>query len=54
LEALATLQVRTGRQMEAIATMNAGLDEHKKPDIKQNILKKLFDQYFRMFLKIGR
>jgi tetratricopeptide (TPR) repeat protein len=35
------LQLKSGRQIEALATMEAGLEGFQKPSLKQRILKKL-------------
>ena len=41
LQSLSAVQLRQGCQLEAIATMQAGLEEVKHPSPKQNIVKKL-------------
>ena len=48
LQALSALQLRTGRQLEALASMSAGLEELKHPNPKQSILKRLLRIPFRM------
>lgn len=50
LQSLSKLQLKSGRQIEALATMEAGLEGFKKPSIKQRFLKKLLQLPFR-FLK---
>jgi hypothetical protein len=50
LQSLSKLQLKSGRQIEALATMEAGLEGFKKPTLKQRILKKLLQMPFR-FLK---
>lgn len=51
LQSLSSLQLRTGRQFEALATMKAGLDgiEHPKP--KQRIIKSLLQVPFKFLNK---
>lgn len=48
MQSLSALQLRTGRQLEALATMSAGLEEIKHPDPKQRLLKRLLRLPFRM------
>ena len=48
LQALSKLQLKSGRQIEALATMEAGLDGFKKPSLKQRLLKKLLRIPFKM------
>jgi tetratricopeptide (TPR) repeat protein len=48
LQSLSALQLRTGRQLEALATMSAGLEDIKHPDLKQSLLKRLLRIPFRM------
>jgi len=38
LQSLSALQLRTGRQMEALASMQSGLEGLPKPSVKQSIL----------------
>lgn len=48
MQSLSALQLRTGRQLEALATMSAGLEDVKHPNPKQSILKRLLRIPFRM------
>jgi len=48
LQSLSKLQLRSGRQIEALATMEAGLEGFKKPSLKQRFLKKLLRIPFKM------
>jgi tetratricopeptide (TPR) repeat protein len=41
LKSLSALQLRTGRQMQALASMQAGLDQVEKPTPQQSLLKRL-------------
>jgi tetratricopeptide (TPR) repeat protein len=41
LKSLSALQLRTGRQMQALASMQAGLDQIEKPTPQQSLLKRL-------------
>lgn len=51
MQSLSTLQLRTGRQLQALATMQAGLDDVKRPSPKQRMLKKLLRVPFQMMNK---
>jgi tetratricopeptide (TPR) repeat protein len=51
LQALSVLQLRTGRQLESLASMNAGLGEFEQPKPRQRFLKKLLDIPLKIFLK---
>jgi len=48
MQSLSALQLKTGHQLEALATMQAGLDEIEKPNPKQRALKKLLQMPFKM------
>ncbi len=48
LQSLSKLQLKTGRQIEALATMEAGIEGFKKPTLKQRLLKKLLRIPFKM------
>lgn len=50
MQSLSVLQLRSGRQIEALVSMQDGLNGLKKPTIKQRFLKKLIQTPFR-FLK---
>jgi tetratricopeptide (TPR) repeat protein len=41
MQALSKIQFRTGRQLEALATMQAGIEGIEKPSLRQRVLKKL-------------
>ncbi len=41
MQSLATLQLRTGRHLQGLATMQSGLEETEKPSAPQSFLKKL-------------
>lgn len=48
LQALSALQLRTGRQLQALATMQAGLNGVEKLTAQQHLLKKILDLPFKM------
>ena len=48
LQSLSTMQFRTGRQLQALASMKAGLEGIKKPSPRQSFLKRLLDIPFNM------
>ncbi len=48
MQSLSALQLRSGRQLEALATMSAGLEDIKHPNPKQSLLKRLLRIPFRM------
>jgi tetratricopeptide (TPR) repeat protein len=48
MQSLSAVQLRTGRQLEALASMSAGLEDIKHPNPKQSILKRLLRIPFRM------
>lgn len=48
MQSLSGLQMRSGRQMQAIATMQSGLEGLKKPSLQQRVMKKLLDVPFKM------
>ncbi|MBN2502132.1 MAG: hypothetical protein JXB38_15215 [Anaerolineales bacterium] len=41
MQSLSALQLRSGRQLEALATMKAGVDNVEKPNLRQRMLKRL-------------
>ncbi len=51
LQALSVLQLRSGRQLESLASMNAGLNEYEQPKPRQRLLKKLLDLPSKIFFK---
>lgn len=48
MQSLSTLQLRRGRQLEAIATMHAGIEGIKNPNLKQRLVKKLLQTPFKL------
>jgi tetratricopeptide (TPR) repeat protein len=48
LQSLSKLQLKSGRQIEALATMEAGLEGFKKPSLIQRLLKKLLRFPFKL------
>jgi tetratricopeptide (TPR) repeat protein len=51
LQALSVLQLRKGRQLESLASMNAGLNEFDQPKPRQRLLKRLLDLPMKIFFK---
>ena len=51
MKAKSALQLESGRRLQALATMKAGLDDLKKPSPKQRLLQRLLDIPFRMWKK---
>jgi hypothetical protein len=49
MQSLSALQLRTGHQLEELATMQAGLDGLEKPNPQQRALKKLLQMPFKLF-----
>jgi tetratricopeptide (TPR) repeat protein len=47
LQSLSALQLRTGHQLEALATMQAGIEQVEKPTVQQRALKKLLRAPFK-------
>jgi tetratricopeptide (TPR) repeat protein len=41
MKSISAIQLRTGRQLEAIASMQSGVEDIKKPSLKNRLLKKL-------------
>jgi tetratricopeptide (TPR) repeat protein len=52
MQSLATLQLRTGKQLQAIATMRSGLGEIKQPSPRQRLLKKLLQAPFKFIFRL--
>lgn len=48
VQSISGLQLRTGKQLQAVATMQAGLEEVEKPTPKQRFLKRLLQVPFKM------
>lgn len=51
LQALSALQLKTGQQVEALATMQTGLAEFQNPTLKQRLLKKFIQIPFGLLNK---
>ncbi len=51
MQSLSALQLRTGRQLQALASMQSGLEQIQKPTPKQRLLKRLLHIPFRMLDK---
>jgi tetratricopeptide (TPR) repeat protein len=47
LQSLSKLQLRSGRQLEALATMQAGMENIERPNLRQRMLKKLLKTPFK-------
>ncbi len=43
MKSLSALQLKSGHQLESIANMQAGIEEIKRPNIRQRMLKKLLE-----------
>jgi tetratricopeptide (TPR) repeat protein len=52
MQSLSALQLRTGHQLEALATMNAGLDGISKPNLRQRLLKRLLQMPYKLMGKL--
>jgi hypothetical protein len=48
LKSISSLQIRTGHQLEALATMDAALSNQKKLSLQERFLKKLLNVPMRM------
>ena len=48
LKSISALQIRTGHQLEALASMDAALENQKKLSLQERLLKKLLDVPMRM------
>ena len=53
MQSLSAVQLRQGQQMEALVTMQAGLDGIQNPGIKQKLLKKVLRSPFRYFDRLS-
>ena len=49
MKSISALQLRSGRQMEALANMQTGMEGLKRPNLRQRMLKKLLDLPSRLF-----
>jgi hypothetical protein len=43
MQSLSILQLRTGRQLQAVASMHSALEQVERPGLRQRMLKKLLD-----------
>ena len=48
MQSISRLQLRAGRPLEAVASMQAGLDQVEKPSLSQRILRKLLQVPFKL------
>ncbi len=48
MQSLSSLQMRTGRQLQALSSMQAGLEDVNRPSPRQRILKKLLRVPFKL------
>lgn len=51
MQSISALQLRTGRQLQALASMQAGLESTKRLSPQQRVLKRLLDIPFKMLNK---
>jgi tetratricopeptide (TPR) repeat protein len=51
MQSLSAMQLKAGRQLEALASMQAGVEDIKRPSIKQRLLKKLLNVPFNLLKK---
>lgn len=51
MQSLSALQLRSGRKLEALVSMQQGIDGLKKPSIGQNLVKNLLQYPFQLFNK---
>lgn len=52
MQALSGVQLRLGQQMDALVSMQAGLDEIEKPNLKQKLAKKILRSPFSYFNRL--
>jgi tetratricopeptide (TPR) repeat protein len=48
MQALSTIQLRLGRQLEAVVTMQSGLEDIKRPNVTQKLAKKILQSPINM------
>lgn len=48
MQALSTIQLRQGQQLDALVTMHLGLQQAEHPNVKQRIIKKLLEIPFKI------
>ena len=53
MQSLSAVQLRLGQQMEALVTMQAGLDEIENPGLKQRLIKKVLRSPFSYFNRLS-
>jgi tetratricopeptide (TPR) repeat protein len=53
MQALSAVQLRLGKQMEALISMQAGLDGVEKPSLKQKLMKKILQSPFSYFNRLN-
>jgi tetratricopeptide (TPR) repeat protein len=49
MQAISALQLRLGKRLESLATMQAGMDIVEKPSLKQKLIKKILQSPFSYF-----
>ena len=47
MQSLSQLQLRSGRQLEALATMQSGMQDIKRPNLRQRLLRRLLKTPFK-------
>ena len=52
MQSLSAVQLRLGQQMDALVTMQAGLEEIEKPNLKQKLVKKILRSPFNYFNRL--
>jgi tetratricopeptide (TPR) repeat protein len=52
MQSLSAVQLRLGQQMDALVTMQAGLEEVEKPNLKQKLVKKILRSPFSYFNRL--
>jgi hypothetical protein len=52
MQSLSAVQLRLGQQMDALVTMQAGLEEIEKPNLKQKLVKKILRSPFSYFNRL--
>ncbi len=53
MQSLSAVQLRLGQQMEALVTMQAGLDDIENPGLKQRLIKKILRSPFSYFNRLS-
>jgi len=53
MKSLSAVQLRLGQQMEALVTMQAGLDDVENPGLKQKLIKKVLRSPFSYFNRLS-